>query len=100
MRVVYAPPALDDIRAITDYIARDSPINADRVKDRIFETIDLLADQPTIMGRAGRVGGTAELIINPYIVAYQVRGEIVEVLAVIDGRRGNIAGIIADRLDE
>ncbi len=100
MRVEYTDPALDDIEAITDYIARDSLTVAARVERRIRAAVALLADQPTIMGRAGRVGGTAELVIRPYIVVYQVRGEVIEVFAVIDGRRGNIAEIIVGRLDE
>lgn len=99
MRVAYTDPALADIEAITDYIARDSPMNADRVKDRIFEDTDLLASQPGL-GKAGRVGGTRELIVRPYIVAYQVRGQVVEIIAVIDGRRGNVAELITGRLDD
>ncbi len=100
MRVEYTDLALNDIEAITDYIARDSLTVAAWVERRIRVAVALLADQPTIMGRAGRVGGTAELVIRPYIVVYQVRGEVIEVFAVIDGRRGNIAEIIAGRLDE
>ncbi len=99
MRVEYTDLALDDIEAITDYIARDSLTVAARVERRIRTAVALVADQPTIMGRPGRVGGTAELVIRLYIVVYQVRSEVIEVFAVIDGRRGNIAEIITDRLD-
>ena len=97
MRVVYALAALNDIMTITDYIARDNPTAADTVKDRIFREIDQLIGQLGA-GRAGRVGGTRELVIPPYIVAYQVKGELIEVLAVIDGRRGNIAESIGGRI--
>lgn len=97
MRVIYALPALDDILAITDYIARDDPTAADEVKDRLFREIDQLVGQLGA-GRAGRVGGTREQPIPPYIVAYQVKGDVIEVIAVIDGRRGNIASIISGRV--
>jgi len=93
VRIVYALPALDDILAITDYIAQDNPSAADEVKDRLFREADQLIGRLGA-GRAGRVGGTRELVIPPSIVAYQVRGEVVEIIAVIDGRRGNIADII------
>ncbi len=99
MRVVYFGPALDDIEAITDYIARDSLIAAARVERRLRETVALLANQPD-MGRPGRIGRTRELIVPPYIVVYHVRSQVVEVLAVIDGRRGAIATLIIDRLDD
>ena len=80
-------------------LARDSPLAADRVKDRIFAATDRLADHPG-MGRPGRVGRTRELVVRPYIVAYHVRGQTVEILAVIDGRRGNVAEMIAERLPD
>ena len=99
MRVVYFGPALDDIEAITDYIARDSLVAAARVERRLRETVALLADQPA-MGRSGRIGRTRELIVRPYIVIYHVRSQVVEVLAVIDGRRGAIGPLIIDRLDD
>lgn len=99
MRVEYTDPALDDVIAITEYIARDSPLAADRVKDRIFAATDRLADHPG-MGRPGRVGRTRELIVRPYIVAYHVRDQTVEILAVIDGRRGNVEEMISERLPD
>ena len=97
MRVAWSDAALDDVEAITDYIARDNFTAAARAERRIREAIALLADQPA-MGRPGRVGRTRELIVRPYIVPYHVRGQVIEVLAVIDGRRGNIDDIIAGRL--
>ncbi len=99
MRVEYSDPALDDLVAIADHVALDNPAAADRIKDRLFAAINRLVDHPS-MGRAGRVGRTRELILDPFIVAYHVRGQVVEVLAVIDGRRGNITDIIGGRLDE
>ena len=98
MRVEYSDPALGDLMAVTDHIALNSPRAADRIKGRLFETIDRLAEQPGL-GRSGRVAQTPELVLRPYIVAYPVRGQVVEVLAVIDGRRGNITDIIGGRLD-
>jgi toxin ParE1/3/4 len=39
------------------------------------------------MGRKGRVPGTRELIITPYIVAYRTRGTALEVVAIIHAAR-------------
>ena len=99
MRLEYTDLALDDIESITDYIAHDSLPAAARVERRIRDALALLADQPTIMGKAGRIAGTGEVVIAPYIVVYQVRSKVIEVFAVIHGHRGNIAQIISDRLD-
>ncbi len=89
MRIEWLDAALDDVEAISDYIARDNLTAAARVERHIREAIALLAAQPGI-GRPGRVGRTRELIVRPYIVPYHVRGQVIEVLAVIDGRRGAI----------
>jgi plasmid stabilization system protein ParE len=41
------------------------------------------------MGRPGRVHGTSELVVDgtPFIVAYRIRDETVEILAVLHSSR-------------
>jgi len=39
------------------------------------------------MGRPGRVPETRELVIQPYIVAYRVKGGIVQILRVLHSAR-------------
>jgi toxin ParE1/3/4 len=84
VRVRYVPRARAQLRRIGRYIAQDSPTAAQQVVARITEAVDGLATFPT-MGRPGRVIGTRELIVpeTPYVVAYRVRENAVEVLAVI-----------------
>jgi toxin ParE1/3/4 len=43
MRVRWTAPALRDLEAIGDYIARDNPTAADQTISRMFECADLLA---------------------------------------------------------
>ncbi len=52
------------------------------------EAVSHLATQPG-MGRPGRVDGTREFVVagTPYIIPYRVRGETVELLAVMHGAR-------------
>ncbi|MGH2409149.1 MAG: type II toxin-antitoxin system RelE/ParE family toxin [Chloroflexota bacterium] len=71
-----------------EYSARDNPKAAERMVRRIRLAVENLADFP-MMGRAGRVIGTRELVVpeTPYIVAYRVREQVVEVLAVHHGAR-------------
>lgn len=88
--------ALDDLEGITDFIARDNRSAAARIERRIREATARLGDQPGL-GRPGRVGHTRELLLAPYVVPYRVRGPLVEILAVIDGRRYGIAEIIESR---
>jgi addiction module RelE/StbE family toxin len=88
MRLVLDDQALEDIRHIFNWIARDNPRAADELITRIFDKLEHLeTPELTDMGRPGTLPGTRELIEYPYIVVYEVhddRGEIV-VLAVVHG---------------
>lgn len=88
MRVRWTTPALRDLEAIGDYIARDNPSAAAKTVSRILDHADMLAAHPQ-MGRAGRVPETRELVVSdtPFIVPYRVRGDEVEILAVFHGAR-------------
>jgi toxin ParE1/3/4 len=74
MRVVWTAPALRELEAIGDYIARDNQRASARVVTRILDRVDALADQPEA-GRPGRIAGTRELVVTdtPFVVPYRVR---------------------------
>ncbi len=86
MIVRWTQTALRDLDSLHAYITDDSlPVAADTV-DRILAGIDALARHPE-MGRKGRVAGTRELIVSPYVVAYRVTKEAVELAAIIRSAR-------------
>jgi toxin ParE1/3/4 len=88
MYVFWTPEAEQDVCELWDYIAQRNPAAADRQIDRIHAGVKYLEQHPHL-GRIGRCFGTRELVIgkSPYIVAYRVRHEVVEILRVIHGRR-------------
>jgi len=88
VRVRWLRRALANLNAEAEYIAVDNPVAAGRVVLRILRAVDLLKKNPA-MGRAGRVAGTRELVVEgtPYIVPYRVRGEAVEILRVFHAAR-------------
>lgn len=88
MRLRWTTPASRDLEAIGDYIGQDNPVAAAKTIRRILDRTDQLTAHPEI-GRVGRVSGTRELVISqtPFIIAYRVRAEQIEVLAVIHGAR-------------
>ncbi len=59
-----------------------------KVYDEIREQSSVLEAYPFI-GRSGRVAGTRELVVTrtPYIIAYRVSSEGVDVLRVLHGAR-------------
>ena len=88
MRLRWAVPALRDLEAVGDHIARDNPAAAARLVARIFDQAGKLARYPH-RGRPGRVPHTRELVVagTPFLVPYRVRDGEVEILAVFHGAR-------------
>ncbi len=88
MRIVWSRRALLNLDAIAEYLREDNPSAAVRTLDAIAEGVSRLAVHP-FRGRIGRAARTRELVIlrTPYIVAYRVRGDSLEILAVIHGAR-------------
>jgi len=84
--VVWHPSALDDLESLRTYIARDDPGSAAVIAQRILDAVDTLAEFPQ-RGRLGRVADTRELVVSrtPYIVAYRLSKDNVEILRVLHG---------------
>ena len=88
MRIHWTRPALADLEAIGDFIARDNPVAAKQLVVSLVASVDALRDHPNL-GRPGRLAETRELVVagTPYIVPYRVLGDDVEILAVFHGAR-------------
>ena len=82
MTLLWTPRALADVAAVLTQIAAEDPGAASRFNDRLLELVETTLTAQPQMGRPGRVSGTRELIVHPrYILAYRVRGEVIELLA-------------------
>ena len=83
MRIRWTRGAVADLAEIGEFIERENFAAAGRVLQSICDQVRLLANQP-ILGRPGRTEGTRELVHvrYPYIVAYRVHNEDIEILAV------------------
>lgn len=88
MRLTWTRRALRDIDDLRTYIALDSPGAARRQALQVLSAVERLTRFPD-SGRPGRVPGTRELVVGqtPFLVAYRTRGDTLEVLAVLHGRR-------------
>ena len=82
MTLLWTARALADVAAVLAQIAAEDPDAAGRFNDRLLELVETTLTSQPQMGRPGRVSGTRELIVHPrYILAYRVRGEMIELLA-------------------
>lgn len=88
MNLEWLPRALLDFDEIVDYIAEDNPLAAIEQGDEIETQVSLLSANSRL-GRPGRVKGTRELVIarTPYIVAYRIKNNAVQILRILHGAR-------------
>jgi toxin ParE1/3/4 len=73
MKVIIDEPAVADIDGLAAWIAKDSPKAARETVERILESIDRLAQFPT-MGHPGRANGTLERGVSGthYVIVYEL----------------------------
>jgi len=89
MKILWTEPGLDDLRAIKDYIARDSETYAGDFVESVLSAVERLSEFP----RLGRLVPEAdapeirELIYRAYRIMYRTDQDVVQVLAVVHGYR-------------
>jgi toxin ParE1/3/4 len=89
VHVIWTDPAIEDLASIVDYIARDSPRYAIRTGERIHEAVGKLS----LGRRAGWIVPEfglehfREILMRPYRIIYEVRGDACYVVAIIHSSR-------------
>jgi toxin ParE1/3/4 len=80
--------AVEDLQAARDYLDSENPRAAWDAIDRIMSAVERLEQFPQ-MGRPGRVARSRELVVTgtPFLVAYRMKGESVQILAVLHAKR-------------
>lgn len=88
MRIVWSEPAIADLEAVHDYIARDSPDRASHCVQQLIQSVRPLRDFPQ-MGRIVPEGDgrQREIIHAPYRLIYRVSETEIYVLTVVHGSR-------------
>jgi toxin ParE1/3/4 len=87
--VLWAPEARADLSTIWDYyLSLAGTATADDIVRRIGHVITVLQEHP----HAGRSRdeirpGLRSLAVTPYVVFYRVRGDVAELVRILDGRR-------------
>jgi toxin ParE1/3/4 len=89
MNIVWSPEAMEDLSSLRAYIAEDNAATARRGVLRVLQDVErFLPDNPSI-GRAGRVPGTRELVIQatPCLVPYRIQRTTIQILRVYHAAR-------------
>ncbi len=88
MNLYWSPSAIEDLKHLRAYIARDNPRAAAEIAKTVLEALERLRRFPS-MGRPGRVPDTRELVVpgTPLVIPYTVSERGVEIIAVLHGAR-------------
>ncbi len=88
MKIFWTRQAVSDLSSALDCAACEKPTAASRAAQVIVKSVESLLLNPDL-GRPGRVKGTRELAVpgTPLLLSYGLRGERIEILALIHGAR-------------
>jgi toxin ParE1/3/4 len=84
----WTPTAQRELRGMVAFVRPRNPAAATRLFNVIVERAEQLPENPEI-GRPGRLHDTRELIVSgtPYLLIYRIRGEAIDILRVLHGKR-------------
>lgn len=89
MKILWTEPAIEDLRNLHGYIAKDSEEYASTFVERLILSVEKLLPFP----RLGRMVPEAdqetirELFYHNYRIIYRIKQELIEILTVVHGRR-------------
>jgi toxin ParE1/3/4 len=87
VKLKWTDPAIADRMAIYDYLASKDPIAAAEIDALISAAASQLSRNPS-SGKVGRVSGTREWVIHHfYLLIYEVKNDLLIILAVVHSRR-------------
>jgi toxin ParE1/3/4 len=88
MRIAWSEPAIADLVAIHDYIARDSKHYAERFIERLVAAVEPLGNFPNL-GRVVPEGDDRhrELLFRAYRLIYRMADQEILIVAVVHGSR-------------
>jgi len=101
-RVQWAEAAVRDLEELIGYIAADSPVNAERVLNKLEKRargLESAPDRGRVVPELAHFGirNWRELIVKPYRIIFRIEEDTVNVLAVVDGRR-ELQDLLLERL--
>jgi toxin ParE1/3/4 len=89
MRVIWSTQSLNDLDAIYEYIAKDSPIYAQRVIERMISRGEQLVTFPKSGRKTPEMNRSdiREILEGSYRIIYHIKKDEIEILTVLHGAR-------------
>jgi plasmid stabilization system protein ParE len=91
LELAWSESALGDVEALRRWIGRDMPPLADRITDRIFETVERALSFPRIGRTLGELADESvrEFLFRTLRIVYHVEEGRIVVLAILHGGRAS-----------
>lgn len=84
MKIRRLPQAIRDVDEIWLYVARDDPVAATRLVERLVSSVARLADYPESGTARPEIGaGAMSVTVGSYLVLYRVGPESVDIVRVV-----------------
>jgi plasmid stabilization system protein ParE len=89
MKLIWTDPSIADLRAIRDYIARDSDYYAADLVEQLVLSVERLLPFPKLgrMVPEAQDESIRELVQQGYRIIYRLVGERIEILTIVHGSR-------------
>lgn len=89
MRIQWTSPAVSDLEAIREYISKDSVYYANRFIDKIFDSVEILVEQPEIGRLIPEIEkqNLRELLFQNFRIMYRIIPGAIQIIAIIRASR-------------
>lgn len=90
MKVTWSKRAKKSLRGIVNYIKKDYPMAAERVRNKIFDTVDTIQPYPEKFSQEERLteqGNIRYCVIWSYKIIYVIENDEISILDVFDTRQ-------------
>lgn len=71
VEIIWTTPARLQLAAAIDYVAETDPVAAINLDEKVDKTVARLSQFPN-SARIGRLPGTREALVGPYILVYEI----------------------------
>jgi len=88
MQIVWLPKAVENLEEIRSYIAQERPTSAEKVAQKIKQTVSMLEDHPQL-GKPSLLDGFRELHVAglPFVIPYKVIGDKLVIVRVFHNKQ-------------
>lgn len=89
MEILWTETGLNTLEEVGDFIAKDSPRNAERFVSEIQDKANLLINTPRIGTQPPELEGTEyfQILHGNYKIIYRIDGDVIPIVAVLHGSR-------------